>query len=198
MSNQHLHTLFKLLNIWFAYIFILIVSYYLPHWENLTFLSWINEAVYFLLFIITFNIVTKDKINKDAFIILAIYLFVASLSFINIFLGDNYLIGTNKLSFNIYFYKTILMCTIFNLFIVYVMIKQTLHPESLFKNISVTLLLITPVTLYAFKDFIFPINEMLNSEVIPSLYRGAFLLDSFGFISAFKSLSILTKIVGIG
>ena len=87
MSEKNINLVFRLLNIWCAIIMFLFFLSHLPHWPGISFHSWLNQAIYFLLFLLAFNISVKEKNNRSIFINLAIYLFLYSLSLFNIFLG---------------------------------------------------------------------------------------------------------------
>lgn len=142
--------LFNILNIWFAYIVLLFVSSYFPHWQNIGYHNWINQSIYFLLFLLSFSIYTKETHNKDIFLNLSLYLFMISLSFSNIFIGYNCLIGDFQASYYFYHYCTLLLFFLFNFFIIYTVLKYILSNQK-----TVLLYLMTFILLAATFGFHF-------------------------------------------
>ncbi|MBN2030332.1 hypothetical protein JW824_08815 [bacterium] len=174
--------LFRILNVWFAYLMILLFSSYLPHWESIDYYNWINQAIYFLLFILSFSVFTKETFNKDLFLNLSIYLFVMSFSFLNIFLGDDYLLGNDNVSYYFYHYKTLLFCFFFNLFIIYTVLKYLFPNIRKFNLYLVCLTFLIPIFIVQFSPYIKDlklVNTLTSGQYLSDLNRRVLL--TYGF-----------------
>ena len=189
--SLHVHRrniLFNLLNIWFGCITVLYLSSYLPHWDNTTYHGWINESFYLLLLLLCISIACKDKHNKDIFINLSVLFLGYSFSFVNIFLGEEYLIGSNYTAYNFLVYKRIGLCFLFNFAILYIPVKYCLYRKHSWKIYLVAMAIITPIFLtdffpYFFKpDYIFTLGDGFENDLyirlfllhIPSLFSFIF------------------------
>lgn len=122
INSKITHFLF---NVWLGFITLLLLSSYFPHWPNVNFQSWFNGALYFFLFILTLGIIIKEQHNRDIFVNLSIFFFVVSFSFLNIFIGDDFLFGNNTIGYYMHIYKNIFYNFAFQFFIIYTVIKYT-------------------------------------------------------------------------
>jgi len=122
-EKKNTKLLYRTLNIWFAFIALVSFSINLPHWSIITYHMLINVVIYFLLFIVSFSIFHKEKNNRDVYFNFSILFLLHSLSFLNIFLGDDCFLGNNLISWYIYAYKTIALNFCFNFVIVFIVLK---------------------------------------------------------------------------
>ncbi len=123
MVKSAFNYIYRILNVWFLYIAFLIILTVFPHWGNIYFLSWINESIYFLIFLIAITIAIKDIHNRDIFINISIFFFLTSFSFINNFIGDNCLFGNSTVMYHFYVYKKLLINFVLNFMILYTVLK---------------------------------------------------------------------------
>jgi len=136
MKDKTFNLLYRVLNIWFAFIALLLVSNALPHWADMHFLGWINEIFYFLLFLLCVMIAVKDPSNKDVFINFSVLFFYSAFHFINIFMGKGYLFGDNRLAYYVLVYQRLYSDLLQNIVVVYIVSKYV-YPKG------------KPVVLYA-------------------------------------------------
>ena len=154
MVRENTHFLFRLLNIWFAFLAVLLISSHFPHWDNIPFQVWINEAAYFFLFLLSLALAVKDSYNRDIFVNLCVLFVAHAFSFVNIFLGNDYLLGNVYTQWYFFIYRKILLCFLFNFSIMYIVFKYVFPGRKLWKNYSMTLLLIAPIFLYNFMPYL--------------------------------------------
>ena len=175
---QRRNILFRLLNIWFGFITILFLSSYFPHWQNTTYHGWINESLYSLLFLLSVSIAKRDRHNKDIFINLSVLFLAYSLSFINIFLGKAYLLGSDYTAYLFLTYKRIVLCFLFNYSILYIPIKYMLYREKSWKVYMTTSFIIIPVFLSIFSPYLFESDHIfyLGEQFENDFYTRLFLL----------------------
>ncbi len=180
--NQKL--LYYILNIWLAYITILFVSSYLPHWQNVNFHTWINQAIYFLLFLLSFSIYKKEIYNKDVFFNLSLYLFAISLNILNIFIGDDCLVGNYEIAYYFYHYNTLFLYFLFNFFIIYTIIKYIFSNQKTYKLYLITFILLSAT--YGFHFYPYFRNPQLVSELgnnyLLDLQRRLFFSQSLSYL----------------
>lgn len=155
MIKNNIKIIFRLVNIWCAFIMILLLLSYLPHWPNISYHSWLNSAFYILLFLLAVYISLKEKNNKDIFINLATYLLVYSLSVFNIFMGDNYLLGGGNLPYYYYHYKKITFSLLLNHIIIYPVIKYLFVHSKKWFIYFISLSLILSLFLFNFHSVLF-------------------------------------------
>jgi hypothetical protein len=93
---------------WFGYLVLLTGVSLLPHWPA-TFLTWFNYSLYFLLFLVSFFLYLKERYLKDLFLLLTITYFAFSVSLITNFIGVDYLFGSNRLAYQAFVYKKVLL-----------------------------------------------------------------------------------------
>jgi len=160
-SNQ----MFTLLNICFAFIAVLFLSSHLPHWQNVSYHGWINEALYFLLFILSLSIFRKDLHNRDIFINLSLLFFVYSFSFLNIFIGDKYFFGNNYTEYYFFLYKKMILCFLFNFAVIYIVFKYLFLGQKTRLFYILTLTVLVPV----FGTLFYP--YIINPKIIFTLGR---------------------------
>ena len=168
MSKNGTHPLYRILNLWFAFIALLLCSSYLPRWDNVSFHNWINEAFYFLLFIISASIFFKESNNRDIYFNFSIFFLLHSFSFLNIFFGEKYLFGNDYISYYFFAYKEIILSFCFNFIIIYVVLKYLFlnkKPWVIYILTSVVLLSVFLSRFFPYinnKKFIFIMNTLNN------------------------------------
>ena len=184
MTNGN-NYIYRLLNISLAFGLICLFSSYLPHWPEISFHVWINEFLFFALFLLSASIVLKDKNNKDIFFNFCILFLFNSFSFLNIFIGENYLFGNNNLAWYIFTYKTIVLCYlwIFNIF--YIFIKYIFPSKSTSFRYLITFLIIIPTFVFNFYSYLVKPEFLLNlgDSYLPDLNRRILISYGLPFIS---------------
>ncbi len=161
--------IYRLLNLWIAFIGILFVSSYLPHWANVSYHTWINETAYFMIFLLSIAITKIEKHNKDIFINLSILTFCYSFSFINIFIGDKYLFGNAYTQYYVFHYKKTILTLLFNFNIIYLAVKYLLLRKYKIRTLYIiTTVLILPVFLMQFFPYLADAHRIFS---LGSLYR---------------------------
>ena len=204
MGNGNPNTLYKILNIWFTFLVLLLFSSYLPHWQNVTFHTWINEALYFFLFLIAMAIFLKERYNKDIYFNLSLFLLVYSFSFLNIFIGDDYLLGSDRTMYYFYIYKQIVLSLFANFVIIYAVIKYLIPKQKTWILYSLALgILLTAFVLRFFPylrnpNHIFSLNESLFSDLhkrlLPIFYISLFFIGVYSYFLFIKDRILGTHI----
>jgi hypothetical protein len=165
--------LFPILNIWCGFNLIIFLASRLPHWPNVSFHMWLNESIYFLLFLLSIAIALNDSYNRDVFACIAIYLIANALSFIVIFMGEQYLLCSNYSVYYWIHYKKIILTALLVFCILYLVLKYILSSCRPVKLALLTLLLVTVtfgISFYAYwrnPDLIFIMGEDYRQD----LYR---------------------------
>lgn len=171
MSNEKL--IFRIINIWMGFIALLLIATQISHWEHVPWNAWINEALYFLLFLLSLAISLAEPNNREVYVNMAILFFLHSLSFVNVFMGDDYLFGSGAFAFYFYIYKNIIFIFFFNFCIIYLMIRYLFIRHSKSAAYGLTLLVLLPVFIYNFYPF-FQGAEWtvaLGGAVFPILFK---------------------------
>src|SRR4030042_3421224 len=188
MSPDSLKLLFRLFNIWLAFVMLLFISSNFPHWENVQFHTWMNVAFYFLMFLLSIAIVFKDKNNKDIFLNLTLFLLANSLTFFNFFIGDKYLLGNDYMLYRFYVFKVLTFCFFFNFFIIYTVVKYWLSFKKVWQSYLFTFLIFLPFFIYIFYPYLKDVNHVfsLGLHYRADLYRKMFFIHIFSFIFIIK------------
>ena len=173
MGSENPNTLYKILNIWFTFMALLLFSSYLPHWQNVTFHTWINEALYFFLFLIAMAILLKGRYNKDIYINLSLFLLVYSFSFLNIFIGDDYLLGSDRMMYYIYIYKQIVLSLFANFVIIYTVIKYLIPRQKTWVLYAIALGILMTAFVFRFLPYLRNPNHIfsLDESLFPDLHK---------------------------
>ena len=154
MSKNGTHLLYRILNIWFAFIALLLCSSYLPRWDNISYNGWLNEAIYFLLFIISVSIFIKEKNNRDIYFNFSIFFLLHSFSFLNIFIGKEFLFGNDYLGYYFFAYKQIILSFSFNFILIYVVLKYLFLNQKTWVIYLLTLCVLLSVFIAQFLPYI--------------------------------------------
>ena len=153
--------------IWLAFLLILTILSSLPHWPTI-FLSWFNTSLYFLLFLICFFIFINDRYLKIIFISFSITYFLYSLSIVTIFIGEEYVFGSNRLIYSSFVYRKIILDSLSTFSIL------ILTGNYIFKNVSpivrttaaaLIVTILNWIFIRQFLDF-----SILQKEGIPHFY----------------------------
>ena len=178
MSINDRNLVFRILNVWLAFVLMLFVSSHLSHWPKISIHSWLNEAFYFLLFLLALFIAVKEKNNRDIFINLTIYLFIYFISVVNIFMGENYLLGGGNVTYYYYHYKKLAFSFLLNLIIIYPVIKYIFIQSKKWVLYSITIGIIVPIFILNFHsvlfkpDFYIYNHKNFHSNHLDFLYNG--------------------------
>jgi hypothetical protein len=123
-QNSKITVFYRILNAWLAFTVVLAVLSFLPHWGEMLFLGWINEALYFLAFLFSLTIALKDKNNRDIFVIMAVFFFFMSVSYLNLYIGRQGLIGNDDLRYHVHVYKKLLFSFLLNFTVMFSVLKH--------------------------------------------------------------------------
>lgn len=184
MPKINPNLLFRLMNIWLAFICLLFISSYFPHWTHISAHVWINETIYFLLFLLALAVLIKDVHNRDLFINLSIFFLFHSFSFLNIFIGDDCLFGNVYTSWYIFHYKRLCFCILFNFFIIYTVIKYLFSNHKTWILYAITIAILLPVLLVNFFPYLRYSSLTFEhlQEYLSDLHRRIFLTHMLSFL----------------
>lgn len=195
MLKKNSNLIFRLLNIWFAFIVILYLSSYLPRWNNVSYHTWINEAFYFLLFLLAIFIYFREPYNKDIYLNISLFMFVHAFSFINIFVGEGFLIGDDYALYHFYIYRKIVLCFFFSLSIIYIVLKYLLMIKKTWLHYLITLSILMPVFLYRFYPY-FEDSQFffgLGASYLTDIHQRILFVYSLSLVSIFLYGYLLYK-----
>jgi len=153
----------KILQGWIIFSLILICTSFLPHWQGTSVIFWFNSSLYFLLFILSFFIFLKDTYTKTIFLNLAFAFFLYSLVIIQIFIGNNYLIGNDRLGYFFIVYKKIVLSFITNYSLFYITIRYTMKNKKESIVFVITFALSLLLTFFLFQIFILKPGYILSA-----------------------------------
>jgi len=179
MNKNHYKIIYRLLNFWFCYIVLIILSSYLPHWENVKFFTYFNYIFIFWILLFTITIALKDPHNKPIFINLSILYFFNSLSYFIIFIGDDYLYGNMQLAYLLYQYSFIISSFIFNFCILFILIKLIFSKIKTWKQYLLTAGILMIIScLIHLPHITSQINSIeLHNKLVSNLFKNTFQLN---------------------
>lgn len=185
MSNTHLTLLYRMLNIWLGGVVILIISSYLPHWENVEPMMWLVYATNLWFLICAIAIAKRDKTNKDVFINISILFAVDGLGYFNMFIGQDYLFGTNNLGYFVYQYHIITFHLLLNFCMVYILIKVLFNRLSYKLRYFYTLLTLLIINCLIFLPYFLKPTHAFDSvqTLFSDLYKRTFHLNILTLLS---------------
>jgi len=177
MVKTTLGFIYRILNIWFSYIAILVALTAFPHWGDIHFLSWVNEAIYFLLFLLSTTVAINDNHNRDIFINISIFFFFSSFSFINNYIGNNSLFGNDDFMYHFFVCKKLITNFMLNFMILYVVMKYLLLRKNRFMVYIITFLLTASILAYNFHPYLTDPHYILTlgDDYLADLYPRIFL-----------------------
>lgn len=164
MSTKTFNIHFKIINIGLIFVLFLIVLSNFPH-DPFSFYSWLNCSLYFIVFLQCAFLFKKVRHNKAIFFNLGAFTLVASLNFINAFVGDEFLFGNEDLWFYFYEYSQIALSFLIALAMIYICMKYLFSSLSTAHIYTLSLAVILPIFVWHFfpflidKDFIIYLPE---------------------------------------
>lgn len=196
MSHPRYKIIYQLLNIWSCFAVLLIIASFLPHWNNIGPVTWIMYACNFWIFLSAMAIALQDDHNRSIFINLSLLFLIDTSSLMNIFIGTQYLIGTDRMAYLFYQYHIIVSCIAYNFIILFVVVKLIVG-----KRIKVlyliTGLITLLITVFLFGSYFtspthaFSSTQMLVSDLYLRTFRFNILALlcslTYGFILLFKN-----------
>lgn len=201
MAKTTLGFIYRILNIWFSYIAILITMTVFPHLGDIHFLSWVIEAIYFLLFLLSTTVAIKDNHNRDIFINISIFFFFSSFSFINNYIGNHSLFGNDDLMYHFFVYKKLIANFMLNFMILYVVMKYLLLRKNPFMVYIITFLLTASIFAYNFHPYLTDPHYFhnLGEDYLTDLYPRIFLNQALPVIFlVFFGYRVYKKDVSMG
>jgi hypothetical protein len=163
MFTRNLHIHFKIINCWLFFVLFLILVSNLPH-EPVPVLSWINCSIYFLLFLQCLFLFKKDENNRFIFFNIGLFSVFHSLTFINIFIGDQFLFGSDFLAYYLFEYRIIILSFLLVLCVVYLCMKYMLNTLSPWAIYLITLTIILPIFFWHYHPFLLDKEYILEIE----------------------------------
>jgi len=140
MANRHLKILYRLLNLWLCFVVLLILSSYLPHWENVGFFTYLNYAFLFWLFLCVIAIALRERCNKALFINLSVLYGFNSLTYLNIFVGENYLFGDSYMAHHVYKSSLGISSFLYLFSILFIIVKMIFRKSPTWRHYAITAL----------------------------------------------------------
>ena len=163
MFTKNLDVNFKIVNFWLIYVLFLIIITNLPH-QPVPVISWINCSIYFLLFLQCLYLLKKDSNNRYVFLNIGLFSLFHSLSFTNIFIGPQFLFGSDFLAYYFFEYRIITLSVLFVLCVVYLCIKYlfvNLRPLFLY---AITLTIVLPIFFWHYYPFLLDKDYILEVQ----------------------------------
>ncbi len=189
LSKKDMTLLFSLVNIWLGFVLFLWVISHLPHWENLTtFLSWVNEAFYFLLFLLSLSIFLRESNNKFIFLNLTVYFLANWLSISTIFTGNAYIIGSDALSYRLFHYKSMITTFLFDFTVIFAVVRYILPDRKSILHYLLTAAVVFPVFLFVFFPYLRDPLLMFNQGEAYFARIGRCIVSCHGLALAFLIL----------
>lgn len=172
-KNQSIHI--KIVNWWLSFILLLIIISNLPH-QVVPVFSWLNCSVYFLIFLQTIALYKLGNANKNIFLNIGIFAFLHSLSFTDIFVGENFLYGDDYLRYFFFEYKYITLSFLPAFCVIFITLKYIFKTSSDLKIYLFSFALTIPTLIWNYfpfiadKEFILEVEDAL-------LYKSVILFD---------------------
>jgi len=159
MVNIH----FRVINVWFTFVLLLIILSNLPH-QSAPFISWINCAIYFLLFLQSTYLLRHESKNKDIFLNISLFALFHSLSFLYVFAGSHELIGNDYTAWYFYGYLSIFQSFVFAFCIIYICVKYFLKNLSTFWLYTLSLGMVLLFVVWHYYPFIIDKGYIINHD----------------------------------
>jgi hypothetical protein len=151
--SQRFKVHIKIINIWLAIIAAMVLFANIPHlsfpWE-----SWLNYALYVLLFLLCVFIARKEPHNKAIFVNLAIVCFILGFSFLNTYIGPNYLFGDLDLMSAVFQYRSMAVAFFLALSVVYLCVRYVCLDYPVLVSYSLSIVMILPFFLWYFLPYL--------------------------------------------
>lgn len=163
MLHKNFHIHFRIINFWFTFVLFLIIISNLPH-QEVPFFSWFNCSMYFLIFLQSVYLFKQDTPNRFIFLNIGLFALFHSLSFVDMFIGEGFLMGDDYLSYFFFEYRTILLSFLPALCVIYITIKYLFNELESYKVYLLSLAIILPVLLWHYHPFLLDKEYVLEVE----------------------------------
>jgi len=163
MSTKNLNIHFRIINYWLIFVLFLIIVSNLSH-QEVPILSWVNCSLYFLLFLQCFYLFIQDRKNKFVFFNIGVFALFHSLSFTNIFIGEQNLLGNDFQAYYFFEYRHIILSLLFVLCIVYTCIKYLFNNLRPLPIYGITLAVVLPIFVWHYYPFLLDKQYILSIE----------------------------------
>ena len=183
MMKDNSNILFRLLNIWLAFIALILFCSFLNKWDNVSAHQWVNVGVYFFLFLLSVSLANRDEYNRDIFINLSFVFMLHGLSFVTSFFGNGYLIGNDYTMWYVFAARKLLLSFVVNFAIVYIALKYFLADKRSWVLYLLSLSLLVPVFILTYFPYLRDpvLIFRLQEAFLPDITRRIFRLELFGF-----------------
>lgn len=176
-SNVH----FRTINLWFAFVVGLIVMSNIQH-QSMPVMSWLNCSLFFLIFLQCVIIVRKENKNRGIFFNIAALSLLASLSFVNSFIGTGHLLGNDFDAYYVFQYRKMIVTFLLGLAVTYILVRYVFISLNTLKSYLVTLAILLPVFLLNFWPFLADKNYLVNLPDNGPFYKAILYFTSFSFL----------------
>lgn len=167
---------FRVINYWFSFVLFLIVISNLPH-QPVPFVSWFNCSIYFFIFLQSIYLFRQARQNRFIFLNIGLFALFHSLSFVDMFFGDAFLLGDDYLRFFLYEYKNVALSFFPALCVIYITIKYLFENWPGYKIYLTSLAVIIPILIWHFYPFLRDKEFILEGHNELLLNRGIMLFD---------------------
>lgn len=160
---------------WLVFILFLVMISNLPH-QPVPFFSWFNVSIYFLIFLQMVHLIRYDPKNKFIHLNVGMFALLHSLSFINIFIGEGFLIPDDFLRYYFFEYKHIVLSALPALCVIHITIRYFFDELTELKVYAISLATIIPVFLWNYYPFLIDKEYILEVDNA-ILYKSVMLFD---------------------
>ena len=151
LKNYSLH--FRIVNLWLFFLLLLTTLSNFPH-QVVPSVSWFNCSVYFLIFLQCIFIARKASHNKAIFLNLGLFCLANSLTFVSLFIGEEFLFGDIYLKWQIFQYRTLLLDLLLVLSIVFICVKYTSNTQKTWVLYGLSFIIILPIFLWHYYPYV--------------------------------------------
>lgn len=155
--------LYRIVNLWFAFVLFLILISNLPH-QSVPIFSWFNYSLYFLLFLLCVFIYIKEPVNKAIFFNVGLLCLLYSISFINLLIGNNYVFDNEYLAYYVFQYRTMLLSFLMAFSVIFICVRYMSKELSTLSSYLVTLAVVLPFFLWHFFPYLADRNYLLQVD----------------------------------
>ncbi len=179
-KTQAIH--FKVINSCLGYLCLLVICTNFSH-QTVPVWSWVNYCLYFLMSVLCLFIFRYEKANKAIFFNIGLLCFFYGMSFVNLFVGDGYLLGNDFLSFYVFQYRTILLSVLLGFAVVYVCIRYIFFELHVGYAYLITGACVMPLLFWCYAPFLLDKNYLLNLPNNLELYRSVLHFTLFSLLA---------------
>jgi len=189
--------LYSILKIWLVYILLTKLALLFPHWR-ISSIALFNFDLFFLIFLIAFNIFLKGHNNKLIFLNLAIFAFVYVSGFFIVFLGHDYTIGNDYFQYYFWGYRKIVISIITCINLIYIPIDYLYNEKKSASKYLFTLLITLPISFLYYRNFFLYYNYLFIPNNYIKLFFGQlgmnflaiFFIMLYGYIRFYRDKPI--------